>query len=66
VGSPILINAISVAFGFSVMLFSNFVPMRFLGALIGLSMLSCAFGALTVMAAAAALFLRSQGGSHVS
>jgi predicted RND superfamily exporter protein len=50
VGRPILINAVSVALGFSVLLFSNFVPMRFLGALIGLSMLACAFGALTMMA----------------
>jgi len=50
VGRPIIINALSVAFGFSVLLFSNFIPMRFLGSLVGLSMLSCAFGALTVMA----------------
>jgi predicted RND superfamily exporter protein len=50
VGRPILINAVSVAVGFSVMLFSNFVPMRFLGMLVSLSMLSCAFGALTIMA----------------
>lgn len=50
VGPPIIINAISVALGFSVLLFSNFLPIRYLGSLVSLSMLSCAFGALTVMA----------------
>jgi predicted RND superfamily exporter protein len=50
VGRPIIINAVSIAFGFSVLLFSNFIPIRFLGALVGISMISCAFGALTIMA----------------
>src|SRR3989339_171036 len=51
VGGPILVNSLTVSAGFSVLLFSNFVPMRFLGALVGISLLSCAFGALTIMAA---------------
>ncbi|MFC1586314.1 RND family transporter [Fibrobacterota bacterium] len=50
VGPPIIINAAAVSVGFTVLLLSNFIPIRFLGSLVGLSMVSCAFGALTVMA----------------
>lgn len=51
VGKPILLNAFSVTLGFLVLLFSNFLPIRYLGGLVGLSMLTCAFGALIILPA---------------
>ncbi|MFC1477927.1 RND family transporter [Candidatus Margulisiibacteriota bacterium] len=50
VGRPILFNAVSVAAGFMVLMISNFIPIKFLGLLVALSMLACALGALTVLA----------------
>lgn len=51
VGGPVLFNAFSVAAGFAVLMFSNFVPVRFFGGLVFVSMLASAFGALTVLVA---------------
>jgi predicted RND superfamily exporter protein len=51
VGKPILFNAITTGFGFIVLMVSGFVPLRFMGLLIFLTMLACAFGALTILAA---------------
>jgi len=51
VGRPVLFNAFSVAMGFAVLLFSNFVPVRFFGGLVFISMLASAFGALTILVA---------------
>jgi len=51
VGRPILVNAIATGFGFVVLMASGFVPLRFMGLLIFLTMLACAFGALTILAA---------------
>jgi len=51
VGGPVLFNALSVAAGFAVLVFSNFVPVRFFGGLVFISMLASAFGALTVLVA---------------
>ena len=48
-GKPILFNAFSVAIGFSVLLLSSFLPIKFLGGLIAISMISCAAGALTIL-----------------
>ncbi len=51
VGKPILVNAIATGFGFVVLMASGFVPLRFMGLLIFLTMLACAFGAITILAA---------------
>jgi predicted RND superfamily exporter protein len=51
VGKPILYNALSVACGFLVLLTSGFLPIRFIGFLVALAMVVCAFGALTLLAA---------------
>ncbi|MFC1617011.1 RND family transporter [Candidatus Margulisiibacteriota bacterium] len=51
VGRPILFNAASVASGFLVLTLSIFTPVKYLGLLIALSMVSCCIGALTVLAA---------------
>jgi predicted RND superfamily exporter protein len=50
-GGPIVINAFSVAAGFSVLLLSEFVPLENLGFLIALTMLVSSAGALTVLPA---------------
>lgn len=51
VGGPVLFNAFSVGIGFAVLMFSNFVPVRFFGGLVFVSMLTSAFGALTILIA---------------
>ena len=48
-GKPILFNAVSVALGFSVILFSNFVPLTNLGAMIFLTMLTSSLASLTIL-----------------
>jgi uncharacterized protein len=48
-GKSILINAISVGLGFSVLLFSQLLPMKYFGLLIALSMLFSSTGALTLL-----------------
>jgi predicted RND superfamily exporter protein len=61
VGKPILFNAITTGFGFSVLMVSGFVPLRFMGLLIFLTMLACAFGALTILAASLTFLNQSKG-----
>ena len=51
VGKPILFDAVPTALGFMVLLFSGFLPVRTAGVLVALTMIICAFGALTVLAA---------------
>jgi predicted RND superfamily exporter protein len=51
VGRPILFNATATGFGFLVLAFSNILPLRFMGFLIALTMMVCAAGALTILAA---------------
>jgi len=51
VGRPILFNATATGFGFLVLAFSNLLPLRFMGLLIALTMIICALGALTILAA---------------
>jgi predicted RND superfamily exporter protein len=51
VGKPILFDAIPTALGFLVLLFSGFLPVRAAGGLVSLTMIICAIGALTVLAA---------------
>jgi len=50
-GRGILFNAFSVIIGFSVLLFSGFVPVRFFGFLVVVSILACLIGALVVIPA---------------
>jgi len=52
VGKPILMDALPTAIGFLVLLSSGFVPLRFVGMLISLTMMICAFSALTILASA--------------
>lgn len=49
IGKSILINAISVGVGFSILIFSHLIPMRYMGLLIALSMLISSIGALTLL-----------------
>ena len=50
-GKAIFVNFISVAAGFSVLVFSDLMPMVYFGILIALSMLGSAMGALTFLPA---------------
>ena len=50
VGYPILLNVAAVSVGFSALLFSEFVPMSYMGGLVIISMVSCAVGTLTLLA----------------
>ena len=50
VGYPILLNVLAVSVGFSTLLFSEFVPMAYMGGLVIISMVSCAVGTLTILA----------------
>ena len=49
VGGPVIFNAIAVALGLGVLIFSNFDPVRNLGVLAASSMLSTSFAALVVL-----------------
>jgi uncharacterized protein len=53
VGKPILFDATPTALGFMVLLVSGFLPVKYMGMLIALTMMICAISALTVLAAAA-------------
>ncbi len=50
VGYAIFLNVAAVSVGFSVLLFSTFVPMNYMGGLVIISMVSCAVGTLTILA----------------
>lgn len=50
VGYPILLNVAAVSVGFSALLFSEFIPMGYMGGLVIISMVSCAVGTLTILA----------------
>ncbi|MCH7574197.1 MAG: MMPL family transporter [Candidatus Marinimicrobia bacterium] len=50
VGYPILLNVTAVSVGFSALLFSEFIPMGYMGGLVIISMVSCALGTLTILA----------------
>ena len=50
IGYPILLNVAAVSVGFSALLFSEFVPMGYMGGLVIISMVSCALGTLTILA----------------
>ena len=51
VGYPILLNVAAISVGFSALLFSDFVPINYMGGLVIISMVSCALGSLTILAA---------------
>lgn len=51
VGYPILLNVAAISIGFVSLLFSDFVPINYMGGLVIISMVSCAVGTLTLMAA---------------
>ncbi len=48
-GRGIIVNALSVIVGFSVMMFSNFLPIFFFGFLLTISITSCLVGALAIL-----------------
>jgi len=50
VGYPILLNVAAVSVGFTALLFSEFIPMSYMGGLVIISMVSCAVGTLTLLA----------------
>ncbi|MFB0515361.1 MAG: RND family transporter [Candidatus Neomarinimicrobiota bacterium] len=50
VGYPILLNVAAVSVGFTALLFSEFVPLNYMGGLVIISMVSCAVGTLTLLA----------------
>lgn len=55
-GKGIIYNALSVVVGFSVLMFSNFLPVYFFGWLLTFSILACLVGALTLLPAALLVF----------
>jgi predicted RND superfamily exporter protein len=65
-GRGIIINALSVVVGFSVMFFSSFVPVRYFGFLVVVSIGACLLGAMVLMPALVLLlkpkFLQPRGG----
>jgi hypothetical protein len=56
VGKAIIFNALSVVFGFIVLMLSNFLPIRFFGFLIVVSISTCLIGALVVLPTICILF----------
>ncbi|MDP8206709.1 MAG: MMPL family transporter [Candidatus Electryonea clarkiae] len=52
VGRPIFFNAAATGLGFSVLMYSSIIPLRFMGFLISVTMVVCAIGALTILATA--------------
>ena len=60
-GKAIFVNFISVATGFSVLVFSDLIPMVYFGILIALSMFGSSMGALTLLPATILLGLRKKG-----
>lgn len=56
VGRGITLNGLSVVIGFSVLMGSSFLPIRFFGALIFLSISTCLIGALIILPAMILLF----------
>ena len=49
VGRGIVFNALAVVLGFSVLAFSNFMPVRFFGFLVVVSIASCMLAAIVLM-----------------
>ncbi|MBN2618180.1 MAG: MMPL family transporter, partial [Spirochaetales bacterium] len=48
-GKAILINAASVALGFLVLVFSNFIVLRYIGVLVAIIMITSSLAALTIL-----------------
>jgi hypothetical protein len=48
-GRAIVINVLSVAAGFLVLIFSNFVPLQYFGLLMAFSMFGSSLGAMTLL-----------------
>jgi hypothetical protein len=48
-GKAIVINVLSVAAGFLVLIFSNFVPLQYFGLLMAISMIGSSLGAMTLL-----------------
>ncbi len=59
-GKAIIYNAFSVCAGFSVLLFSNFVPLVYLGLLISVTMITTSFSALIIMPIIFELFYKKE------
>jgi len=55
-GRGIIYNAVSVMVGFVILLFSSFMPIRFFGALIVLSIGTCLIGSLVLLPSMVILF----------
>ena len=62
-GKAIFVNFISVAAGFSVLIFSDLIPMVYFGLLIALSMFGSSMGALTLLPATILMGLRKKSSS---
>ena len=63
-GKAIFVNFISVAAGFSVLVFSDLVPMMYFGILIALSMLGSSMGALTLLPATILIGLKKKSSTN--
>jgi hypothetical protein len=48
-GKAIIFNALAVAFGFAVLMFSNFLPLVNFGGLVAFTMISSSFTAMTLL-----------------
>ncbi len=61
-GKAIIYNAVSVSAGFAVLLFSNFIPLVYLGLLISVTMFTTSFAALIILPILFEKFFISKGG----
>lgn len=59
-GKAIVINVLSVAAGFLVLIFSNFVPLQYFGLLMAISMIGSSLGAITLLPVILILVYRSK------
>jgi uncharacterized protein len=60
-GRAVILNALAVMFGHMVLMFSNFVPIIYIGLLVGFTMFMSAFGALTILPTALKITKFSKG-----
>jgi predicted RND superfamily exporter protein len=65
VGYPILLDVAS-NMGFIALVFSSFVPLNYMGGLVVLSMFSCSFGTLTLLASLTELYKEKLVGNNIA
>ena len=64
-GKAIVINVLSVAAGFLVLIFSHFVPLQYFGLLMAISMIGSSLGAMTLLPVILILVFRHKKPNNV-